>query len=226
VLLSHFGIDVSALTAALGLGGLALTFAAQDTISDAIAGIIILVDRPFRVGDRIEIQGAGTWGDVIDIGLRSTRILTRDNRVIILPNSIVGNNQVMNYSYPDPRVRSETDLCVGYDSDLEEVRRLIIETIESVEGVLDYRPVDALYIEMAPSGIVFRVRWWIESYQETRRNLDQVHTALQSAFDQAGIAFAPRTQSVKLRADADTVRRVSAALRRPTGTDPGGAGHD
>ena len=83
----------------------------------------------------------------------------------------------MNYSYPDPRVRSETDLCVGYDSDLEEVRRLIIETIQGIEGVLDYRNVDALYIEMAPSGIVFRVRWWIESYQETRRNLDQVHTA-------------------------------------------------
>ena len=226
VLLSRFGIDVSALTAALGLGGLAFTFAAQDTIADAIAGIIILVDRPFRVGDRVEIQSAGTWGDVIDIGLRTTRILTRDNRVIILPNSIIGNNQVMNYSYPDPRVRNETDLCVGYDSDLEEVRRIIIETIKGVEGVLDYRRVDALYIEMAPSGIVFRVRWWIESYQETRRNLDKVHTALQRAFDQAGIAFAPRTQSVKLRADADTVRRVSAVFRRPAGEGPGGAGND
>ena len=226
VLLAHFGINVSALTAALGLGGLAFTFAAQDTIADAMAGIIILVDRPFRVGDRIEIEGSGTWGDVIDIGLRSTRILTRDNRVIILPNSIVGNNQVMNYSYPDPRVRIETDLCVGYDSDLEEVRRLIIDTIENVEGVLDYRPVDALYVEMAPSGVVFRARWWITSYQETRRNLDQVHTALQAAFNQAGIPFAPRIQSVKLRADADTVRRVSAAFRRPGGEGPGGAGND
>jgi MscS family membrane protein len=226
VLLAHFGIDISALTAALGLGGLAFTFAAQDTIADAMAGIIILVDRPFRVGDRIDIQGAGTWGDVIDIGLRSTRILTRDNRVIILPNSIVGNNQVMNYSYPDPRVRSETDLCVGYDNDLEEIRRLIIDTIESVEGVLDYRPVDALYVEMAPSGILFRARWWIESYQETRRNLDQVHTALQAAFNQAGIPFAPKIQSVKLRAAADTVRRVSAAFRRPAGKGPEGAGND
>jgi len=226
VLLAHFGINVSALTAALGLGGLAFTFAAQDTIADAMAGIIILVDRPFRVGDRVEIKGAGTWGDVIDIGLRSTRILTRDYRVIILPNSIVGNSQVMNYSYPDPRVRSETDLCVGYDSDLEEVRRLIIDTIETVEGVLDYRPVDALYVEMAPSGILFRARWWITSYQETRRNLDQVHTALQAAFDQAGIPFAPRIQSVKLRADADTVRRVSAVFRRPAGEGPGGAGND
>jgi hypothetical protein len=60
VLLSRFGIDVSALTAAMGLGGLAITLAAQDTISDAITGVIILIDRPFRVGDRIEIQGAGT----------------------------------------------------------------------------------------------------------------------------------------------------------------------
>jgi small-conductance mechanosensitive channel len=79
---------------------------------------------------------------------------------------------------------------------------------------------------MAPSGIVFRVRWWIESYQDTRRNLDQVHTALQRAFDQAGIPFAPRTQSVKLRADADTVRRVSAAFRHRRGEGPGGGDND
>ncbi len=161
ILLSHFGIDVSALTAALGLSGLVLTLGAQDTISDAIAGVIILVDRPFRVGDRIEIQGAGTWGDVVDIGLRSTRIQTRDNRIIIVPNSVIGNNQIMNYSYPDPRIRSETELCVSYDSDVEEVRNLIIDTIGRVDGVLDYRPVDALYVEMAPSGILLRVRWWI-----------------------------------------------------------------
>ena len=177
--------DPTAFAAALGLGGLAFSLAARDTVADAIAGFIILVDQPFRIGDRIEIREVGTWGDVTDIGLRTTRIRTRDNRMVIVPNSIIGANQVINYSYPDPRVRNETDLCVGYDSDLEEVRRLIIETIQGIEGVLDYRNVDALYIEMAPSGIVFRVRWWIESYQDTRRNLDQVHTALQRAFDQA-----------------------------------------
>ena len=223
ILLSRFGIDVSALTATLGLSGLIITLGAQDAIADAIAGVIILVDRPFRVGDRIEIQGAGTWGDVVDIGLRSTRIQTRDNRVIIVPNSVVGNNQVMNYSYPDPRIRSETDLCVGYDSNIEEVRNLIIDTISRVDGVLDYRPVDALYVEMAPSGILLRARWWIRSYTEMRHNLDKVHTALQAAFDQAGIAFAPKTQSVRLHADAQTVQRVSAAFRRTRGEDTQGA---
>jgi len=223
ILLTHFGIDVTALTAALGLSGLALTLGAQDSIADAMAGVIILVDRPFRVGDRVEIQGAGTWGDVVDIGLRSTRIQTRDNCTIIVPNSVIGNNQIMNYSTPDPRLRSETDLCVSYDSNVEEVRNLVIDTISRVDGVLDYRPVDALYVEMAPSGILIRARWWIESYEETRRNLDLVHTALQAAFDQAGIAFAPKTQSVRLRADGQTVQRVSAAFHRTRDEDTQGA---
>jgi small-conductance mechanosensitive channel len=212
ILLNHFGVDVTALTAALGLGGLALTLAAQDTIADMIAGIIILVDRPFRIGDRIEIQSAGTWGDVIDIGLRTTRIRTRDNRVIILPNSTIGSNQVMNYSYPDPSYRNETLLSVGYDTDLEVARRLIVDTVRGTEGVLADRSIDALYIEMGDSGVIFRVRWWITSYVALRRNLDQVHTALQAAFDGAGIPFASTTQTITLQADARTVRRVSSAF--------------
>ncbi len=222
IFLNRFGVDVTALGAALGLGGLAITLAAQDTIADAIAGFIILVDQPFRVGDRIEIQGAGTWGDVMGIGLRSTRIRTRDNRAIILPNSIISRNQVVNYSYPDASYRSETDLCVGYDTDLTTVRRLIVGTVQGVEGVLADRPVDALYVEMGDSGVIFRVRWWIETYVDLRRNLDRVHTALQMAFDEAGIPFASITQSVRLQADAETVQRVAATFKGRGGSRPGG----
>ncbi len=222
ILLGHFGVDVTALSAALGLGGLAITLAAQDTIADAIAGVIILVDRPFRVGDRIEIPGAGTWGDVLDIGLRTTRIRTRDNRVIILPNSTIGNNQVMNYSYPDPSYRSETHLSVGDDTDLELARRLIVDAVRGVEGVVVDRPIDALYIEMGSSGVIFRVRWWIATYRQRSHNLDQVHTALQAAFVQAGIPFASTTQSVKLQADAETVQRVADTFKGRGGTSSGG----
>jgi small-conductance mechanosensitive channel len=225
ILLARFGVDVTALAAALGLGGLAITLAAQDTIADMIAGIIILVDRPFRVGDRIEIQGASTWGDVLDIGLRTTRIRTRDNRLIILPNSTIGSNQVTNYSYPDPSYRSETHLSIEGDDDLEAVRRLIVETVAGVEGVLADKPIDALYIEMGDYGAIFRVRWWIETYEILRRNLDQVHTALQVAFDGAGIPFASTTQNVRLQADAGTVQRLSSAFQGRGGTGHG-AGTD
>jgi small-conductance mechanosensitive channel len=212
-LLAYFGVDVTALAAALGLGGLAITLAAQDTIADIIAGVIILVDRPFRVGDRIEIQGANTWGDVLDIGLRTTRIRTRDNRVIILPNSTISSHQVTNYSYPDPSYRSETHLSVGSAADLETVRRLIVETIAGIGGVLTDKPIDALYIEMGDYGAIFRVRWWIETYMNRTLILDQVHTALQVAFDEAGIPFASTTRNVRLQADAGTMQRISSAFQ-------------
>jgi small-conductance mechanosensitive channel len=187
-----------ALTAALGLGGFAFSLAARDTIADAIAGFIILVDRPFRIGDRIEIQGVGTWGDVTDIGLRTTRIRTRDNRMVIVPNSVIGANQVINYTYPDPRYRIETQVGIGYGTDIERARQVIADAVRGVEGVIPDKPVDALYAEMGDSAMIFRVRWWIESYADTRRVEDRVHTALQHALDEAGIESPFPTQSVNV----------------------------
>lgn len=213
VLLSNFGINVTALTAALGIGGLAFSLAARDTVADAIAGVILLVDRPFRVGDRIEIQGVGTWGDVIDIGLRTTRIRTRDNRMIIVPNSIISHNQVINYSYPDPRYRIETNVDIPFGTDIETVRSLLIETISKVEGVLLEKPIDALYVDMSGAAMEFRLRWWIESYADTRRMFDRVHTAIQHALDSAGIVSPNVSNNINLQVDQETTTRLSNAFR-------------
>ncbi len=219
MLLSYFGINVTALTAALGIGGLALSLAAQDTLSDVIAGFIILADRPYRVSDRIEIQGVGTWGDVVEIGLRTTRIRTRDNRMVIVPNSLIGKNQVINYTYPDPRYRIETHLGIAYGTDIGTARRVIIEAVRGVEGVLPDRPVDALYHEMGDSAMIFRVRWWIESYVDTRRVIDRVHTALQETLDAAGIESPYPIQTVNLQVAPGAVDRLSRAW----GEDSGGS---
>jgi small-conductance mechanosensitive channel len=175
MLLSLYNINVNAL------------IAAQDTLSNVISGIMIMLDQPFRVGDRIEIQHLGTWGDVVDIGLRSTRIRTRDNRLVIVPNNIISTDQVVNYTYPDPRYRIQIELGIGYGQDIEQVRQILVDTVRQVEGVLLEKPVDALYVYMAESAMIFRVRWWIHSYVDTRRMFDRVNTALQVALDQAGI---------------------------------------
>jgi small-conductance mechanosensitive channel len=215
ILLSHFGINVTGFAAALGIGGLALSLAAQDTLADTISGFIILVDRPFRVGDRIEIQGVGTWGDVVEIGLRTTRIRTRDNRMVIVPNSIIGKNQVINYTYPDPRYRIETHVGIGYGSDIERVRRIITETVRQVEGVLPDRPVDALYVERGDSAMIFRVRWWIESYVDTRRMFDRVNTALEKSLAKAGIDMPFPTQDVNIKFDPAAAEEISGVLTGP-----------
>jgi len=175
----------------------------------AIEGFIILIDQPFRVGDRIEIQGAGTWGDVTEIGLRTTRIRTRDNRVVIVPNSAIGANQVINYSYPDPRYRIQTHVSIGYSADIETARRIIIDTVRQVDGVLPDAPVDALYIEMGDSARIFRVRWWIESYVDTRQMFDRVHTAMEHALDEAGIEMPFPTQSISLQLEPETANQIS-----------------
>ena len=199
ILLSHFGINVSGLAAALGLGGLAFSLAARDTIADAIAGFVILVDQPFRIGDRIEIQEVGTWGDVVEIGLRTTRIRTRDNRMVIVPNSTIGKNQVINYTFPDPRYRIQTHLGIDYNTDTEKARQVIVDAVRQAEGVLQDKPVDALYVENGDSAMIFRVRWWIDSYEDTRRMFDKVHTVLKRALEEEGIECPFPTQEILVK---------------------------
>jgi len=213
VYLSHFGINVTAFAAALGIGGLAFSLAARDTIADAIAGFVLLVDKPFRIGDGIEIQGVDTWGDVIDIGLRTTHIRTRDNRMVIVPNSIIGKNQIVNYSYPDPQYRIETHVHIAYGTDIEKVRALMIDTVRSLEDVLDDRPVDALYVEMGDYAMIFRIRWWIKSFVDAGRVRDRVNTALQISLDEAGIVSPYPIRSVHLNLDTEKPDQLSAYLK-------------
>ena len=214
VLLAHFGVNVVAISALLGIAGLALSLAAQDTLADVISGFIILVDQPFRVGDRIEISGLDTWGDVIHIGARTTHIRTRDNRMVIVPNSTIGKSQVVNYTF-DPRYRVQLDVGVSYGTDIQQVRRILIDTVSQVEGVLTDKPVDALYVEMGDSAMIFRVRWWLESYADTRQMFDKVNTALQGALDEAGIDMPYPTHNLNLEVGRETAARISEAFKEP-----------
>ena len=179
--------DVSALLATLGVGSLAIALAAQSSLQDLFSGFLIMFDRPYLIGDRIEIQELNTWGDVIDIGLRSTRIRTRDNRFVIVPNSIMGKNMVVNYSRPDTQYRNEIEIEVAYGSDIELVRKTIIEAVKKVKGVLPNRRIEALFLNFSTAGIVFRVRWWLDSFFDTRRMFDRVNTAIYNALNEGGI---------------------------------------
>ncbi len=102
VLFRHFAINITVVAGALGISGLALSLAVQDTPADVIAGFTILLDRPFRVGDRTEIPCEGTWGDLVEIGTGTTRIRTRANCLVIVPNSTIARSQVVSYTFPDP----------------------------------------------------------------------------------------------------------------------------
>ncbi|AAM06020.1 TPA: mechanosensitive ion channel [Methanosarcina acetivorans] len=139
MLFEHFGITGTALTASLtvpDIGGIVIGFAAQAALADIITGIVLLIDRPFRIGDRIRIEKLDTRGDVIEIGWRSTHILTRDNRLVVIPNSIIGVDLVTNYSIPCRMFRVEIDVAVSYGPDIEYVRNLIIEAMKQESWIM------------------------------------------------------------------------------------------
>jgi small-conductance mechanosensitive channel len=207
ILLSHFDVDVSALVTTLGVGSLAIALAAQETLADTISGLVIVIDRPYRIGDRIEVQDLQTWGDVIDIGLRSTRIRTRDNRMVIIPNSVIGKSLIVNYSYPDTRYRIQIHVGVAYGTEIEHARKTLIEAVEQVEGVLEDRAVEALFLEFGDSALIFRVRWWLDSYYDTRRMFDRVNTAMYNALRREGIEtpFPQREIHHRFATDADPI---------------------
>lgn len=207
IILGRFEIEVSGLVTTLGIGSLAVALAAQAALSDTISGFMIMFDRPFRIGDRIEIQDLDTWGDVVDIGLRSTRIRTRDNRMVIVPNSLIGKSLVVNHSYPDTQYRIEIELGVAYDSDIELARNTIINAVRGVEGVLQEKKVEALLLRFGDSALIFRVRWWIESYVDTRRMFDKVNTAMYHALNEAEIEMPFPTQEVYHKISKDDIPR-------------------
>jgi small-conductance mechanosensitive channel len=190
VLLEYFGITGAAINtslAALGVGGIILGLAAQSALSNIISGIVLLIDHPFKVGDRIRIELLDTWGDVLEIGWRSTRVLTRDNRLVAIPNSVIGGDLITNYSTPSKMFRVETDVVVSYGADIECVRSLILNVLKQEDWIMHEEPVQALLLEFSGSGIQFKVRCWIENYVDIRVSLDQLNTAIYKALHDADI---------------------------------------
>jgi small-conductance mechanosensitive channel len=185
--LSHYEINITAMVTTLGIGSLAVALAAKSTLEDTISGFMIMIDRPYRIGDRIELMDLDTWGDVVDIGLRSTRIRTRDNRMVIVPNSVIGKSLVVNYAYPNDQYRLQIHIGVAYGTEIEKARQVIIDAVQKVEGVLPDRSVEALFLEFGDSSMTFRVRWWLESFVDTRRMFDRVNTALYNALKKENI---------------------------------------
>ncbi len=220
MLLNRFDIDVSGLVATLGIASLAIALAAQAALADIFSGIIIMIDQPFRIGDRIEIQDLDTWGDVKDIGLRSTQIRTRDNRMVIVPNSVIGKSLIVNHNYPDSQYRIEVHIGIAYGSDLARAREVMSAAVRTVDGVLEDKPVEALFLEFGSYALTFRLRWWIESYVDTRRMFDSVNTAVYGALNQAGIQVPFPQQTVSLHLDSDTAGQLSAMLQEKSDPVP------
>ena len=134
-LLRHFNREITPLLTALGVGGIAVALALQDTLANFFAGIHILVERPIFVGDAIRLEG-GQEGVVTDIGWRTTRVRTGNNDMVVVPNTKITSGILVNFSLPDRRTSGEVQILVSHQADAEQVRRIALEEAAGVDGVL------------------------------------------------------------------------------------------
>ncbi|MGP4714679.1 MULTISPECIES: mechanosensitive ion channel family protein [unclassified Psychrobacter] len=185
--MAQFGFDIVSLVAGLGIVGLAVGFAAQSTLANFIAGITILLEQSFQVGDWINING--NEGRVVVIALRTTHILTRDNITVIIPNSNMASSEVTNLTSKN-FVRFNVRVRIAFEDDISQAREQILGVLTDTEVVLSRPEPSATVAEVGEYGVFFIVRFWVKPASVARmpKIKEDMQEHIKNAFDAAGIS--------------------------------------
>ncbi len=181
---SQLGIDVGAALAGIGVVGIAVGFAAQETIANMIAGFLIFWDRPFEVGHYITAQG--NYGIVRDITMRSTRIQTQENTWVVIPNKQVIGDLLVNHSMYG-KTRINVPLGIAYKEAVAKARPVLLAAAAGTEGVLADPPPLVVVTSLGDSGVNLEIRVWVGDAADERPVLHRTLEACKTALDQAGI---------------------------------------
>jgi small-conductance mechanosensitive channel len=186
--LDRLGFNVTSLVTSLGVGSLAVGLAAKDTIKNFISGILLVTDRQFRIGDRVYIRDIDVEGYVYDIGLRTTQIITiTGNNLITVPNSKLTEGVIENALYPEPKVKDSVEVGVAYGSDVELVKKLLIEATKGVKGILKDPPPSVYFINFGDSALLFKLIYYVENKDLAYGARSQVHERIKKLFEAHGV---------------------------------------
>ena len=156
---TEWSINITSVLAGLGIAGLALGFAVKDSLSNIFGGISILLDKALQVGDIIEV--GGTSGEVVDVGLRSTRIRTWDNELLIIPNGQLANSEFKNWKKPNLNARIVIDFGVEYGAKHEKVKKIVLDVIKKHKKILKEPSPLVRFKEMGDSALLFGAYFWV-----------------------------------------------------------------
>jgi MscS family membrane protein len=192
-------IDVTGWLASAGIVGIAVGFAAKDTLANLFAGMFIVADAPYKIGDFVVLDG-GHRGQVTHIGMRSTRILTRDDIEITVPNAVIANGKIINETGgPHALSRVRVTVEVAYGSDVDRVREVLLGCVHDVEHVVAEPEPRVRFREFGASGLRFQLLAWIEEPVLRGRVLDVLNTRVYKAFNRAGIEIPYAKQDVYVK---------------------------
>jgi small-conductance mechanosensitive channel len=191
--------NVTGWLASTTIVAMVVALAAKDTVANLFAGFFIMADTPYKPGDYINLDG-GERGYVKHIGLRSTRIMTRDDIEITLPNSLIANSKIVNESGgPLERERVRITLSVAYGSDIDQVRSILMDIAQNNENVCTKPEPRMRFRSFGDSGLNIQLLFWIEKPEDKGRITDELNTAIYKRFnkDRIEIPFPQRTLHIK-----------------------------
>ena len=182
-----WNIDMTAWLASAGIIGIAMGFAAKDTLANLFAGVFIFADSPYKIGDYVVLDN-GERGKVTHIGLRSTRILTRDDIEVTIPNAIIANTRVINESGgPYEKFRIRAPVSAAYGSDIDKVKSILLQVAADEREVCAEPHPRVRFRRFGHSGLEFELLSWVDKPEWRGRVLDALNTAIYKRFMAEGI---------------------------------------
>jgi len=185
--ISKLGIESSSFVAILGAAGLAVGLSLQGSLSNFAGGMLIIMFKPFKLGDTIQAQNVS--GTVVDIQIFVTQLLTSNNQAIFIPNGILSNGVIVNFSQQHNR-RTDLVFSVSYDTNIKEAKTILTSILESHPKVLQHPKPDVALTELTDSSIKFAIRAWSATGDFGEVSSDILENA-KTAFDAAGISIQP-----------------------------------
>jgi len=197
-ILSLWGVEITPLLAGLGIAGLAVALALQPILSNIFSGAAIVLDGTVRVGDLIYLD-ADTRGKIEKVGLRATRIKTFDNEYIIIPNNKLSDSNIQNLAQPEPKSRAMVPFGVAYGSDVDKVKKLVINEIKKIPHVEKDPEIVVRFTEMADSSLNFKAYYYVDSFENRVGTIDEANTRIYNTLNKAGIEIPFPQMDVNLK---------------------------
>jgi MscS family membrane protein len=195
---ARLGLPTYSLITGLGIGGLAVALAGREALSNIIGTVMIILDRPFKLGDYI-LLGGGERGEVTQVGLRSTRIRTRDDILISIPNSVIANEKMINESAPFSASRIRIKIGVAYGCDLTEVERILLQVAAQNEAVLSHPTPRIRFRRFGDSALDLELLCWIDPPELKGATIHQLNWAIYEEFRDKGIEIPFPQQDIHIR---------------------------
>ena len=214
--LGFLGVNIFAVMTGLGLVGFALAFGMQDTIANFMAGIMIAVERPFKIGDYIRV--GNEWGHVVDIGMRSTKILTIQNELVTIPNNRIATGEVWNFTRNNPLYVLHVPIGISYDSDWHRAEEIILAAALSHKRVLKHPTPKVMMTEYGDSSINLKLVAWINHAKFRMEIKSDLLKRIKDDFDARGIEIPYPYRTIVFKRDMrEGVGSPNPELRDRTG---------